>query len=282
MPSTHPLYGTNLATQTNQLIDVQPTDWYYQALQSLTERYGIVYPYKDNTFRPNSKITKAELIDFISNGLIRSHDLLLVALADVKVCRYKGVQKIPFHIPNGINPKDWYYLSYRNLASLIGDKLDYSNGQFQGDLPATRYEMAAILNRAFDGFNELIASQEYSKKTNGSTSLGSYHATFTFDNNQNSFLKNPTILAQVTSIAQFSDVDPKHWAFQDVQSLVERYGATSGYPNGTFRGNSTITRAEFAAQLNAGLDRITELIATATAECNPSSGTQQKGWGTPK
>ncbi len=71
---------------------------------------------------------------------------------------------------------------------------------------------------------------------------------------------------QVTSVSQFSDVQPTDWAFQALQSLVERYGCIAGYPNGTFRGNRAMTRYEFAAGLNACLDRVNELIATATAD----------------
>ncbi|HLO86655.1 MAG TPA: iron uptake porin [Nostocaceae cyanobacterium] len=77
--------------------------------------------------------------------------------------------------------------------------------------------------------------------------------------------ENKTI-AQVTSVSQFSDVQPTDWAFQALQSLVERYGCIAGYPNGTFRGNRALTRYEFAAGLNACLDRVNELIATATAD----------------
>jgi hypothetical protein len=72
--------------------------------------------------------------------------------------------------------------------------------------------------------------------------------------------------SQVTSVSQFSDVQPTDWAFQALQSLVERYGCIAGYPNGTYRGNRPMTRYEFAAGLNACLDRVNELIATATAE----------------
>ena len=61
-----------------------------------------------------------------------------------------------------------------------------------------------------------------------------------------------------------SDVQPTDWAFQALQSLVERYGCIAGYPDGTYRGNRALTRYEFAAGLNACLDRVNELIATST------------------
>lgn len=73
-------------------------------------------------------------------------------------------------------------------------------------------------------------------------------------------------LAQVTSVSQLSDVQPTDWAFQALQSLVERYGCIAGYPDGTYRGQRAMTRYEFAAGLNACLDRINELIAAGLAD----------------
>src|SRR4028118_1657885 len=70
---------------------------------------------------------------------------------------------------------------------------------------------------------------------------------------------------QVTSVSQLSDVRPTDWAFQALQSLVERYGCIAGYPDGTYRGNRALTRYEFAAGLNACLDQVTKLIGSSTA-----------------
>lgn len=67
-------------------------------------------------------------------------------------------------------------------------------------------------------------------------------------------------IAQVTSVSQLSDVQPTDWAFQALQSLVERYGCIAGYPDGTYRGNRALTRYEFAAGLNACLDQVLALV----------------------
>ncbi len=64
---------------------------------------------------------------------------------------------------------------------------------------------------------------------------------------------------QVTSITQFSDVQPTEWAYQALSNLIERYGCVAGYPDGTFRGKQPLSRWEAAALLNACLDRITEV-----------------------
>jgi hypothetical protein len=75
-----------------------------------------------------------------------------------------------------------------------------------------------------------------------------------------------TLEDQVTSVSQLTDVQPSDWAFEALRSLVERYGAIAGYPDGTFRGNRAMTRYEFAAALNAALDRMNELIRTGSGD----------------
>ncbi|ABW25128.1 iron uptake porin [Acaryochloris marina] len=69
-------------------------------------------------------------------------------------------------------------------------------------------------------------------------------------------------LAQVTSVSQLSDVQPDDWAFQAIQSLVERYGCVAGYPNGTFRPSRAMSRREAAALVNACLDNLSNRFAT--------------------
>lgn len=73
-------------------------------------------------------------------------------------------------------------------------------------------------------------------------------------------------MLQVTSVSQLRDVQPTDWAFAALQSLIERYGCIAGYPDGSYRGDRPLTRFEFAAGLNACLDRINELIAAATTD----------------
>lgn len=82
----------------------------------------------------------------------------------------------------------------------------------------------------------------------------------------NQSIDSNNAIAQVTSVSQLSDVQPTDWALLALQSLVERYGCIAGYPDRTYRGNRALTRYEFAAGLNACLDRVNELITTATSD----------------
>ncbi len=78
--------------------------------------------------------------------------------------------------------------------------------------------------------------------------------------------KTDAISQNVTSVSQLSDVRPTDWAFTALQSLVERYGCIAGYPDRTFRGKQATSRYEFAAGLNACLDKINEIISAGLAD----------------
>ncbi|HTL90263.1 MAG TPA: iron uptake porin [Leptolyngbya sp.] len=67
-------------------------------------------------------------------------------------------------------------------------------------------------------------------------------------------------MEQVNSVSELSDVHPGDWAFQAVQSLVERYGVLTGYPDRTFRGNRPLSRNEFAATISTVLGKIEQQL----------------------
>ncbi len=64
---------------------------------------------------------------------------------------------------------------------------------------------------------------------------------------------------------EFKDVPSSHWANGAVQTAVSQ-GWTNGYPDGTFRPDKTITRAEAVAMLNRILDRQGDQIIASTSE----------------
>jgi hypothetical protein len=83
---------------------------------------------------------------------------------------------------------------------------------------------------------------------------------------QRDTISTTTTAQNVTSVSQLSDVRPTDWAFTALQSLVERYGCIAGYPDSTFRGKQATSRYEFAAGLNACLDKINEIISAGLAD----------------
>lgn len=78
------------------------------------------------------------------------------------------------------------------------------------------------------------------------------------------FNSSENVMSVVNSVSQLSDVQPSDWAFQALQSLIERYGVIAGYRDGTFRGSRPMTRYEFAAALNTALNQLNKLINSET------------------
>jgi hypothetical protein len=67
-------------------------------------------------------------------------------------------------------------------------------------------------------------------------------------------------MANITNVFQLRDISPRDWAYEALQSLIERYGCLVGYPDQSFRGERPLTRLEFAAGLNACLNTLERLL----------------------
>ncbi|MEH1828923.1 MAG: iron uptake porin [Nostoc sp.] len=156
---------------------------------------------------------------------------LIAGLSPVQALPNLEIENKNVAIYQDVESNEKVYLNKSNLANTISDELPISNkNQKKLEVDSANNSLQAITPQSAN------SSQPSDK------------------------------LAQVTSVSQLSDVQPTDWAFQALQSLVERYGCIAGYPNQTYRGNRAMTRYEFAAGLNACLERINELIATATGD----------------
>ncbi len=140
------------------------------------------------------------------------------------------------------------------MSNLFWKVLKFSPAAFGAALVLSNPAVANELNRT-DALSEPTVAEmpELDSTTPSQTTVDSLEQI-------DRYVQEADSMAQVTSVSQLRDVQPTDWAFQALQSLVERYGCIAGYPDGTFRGNRPLTRYEFAAGLNACLDRITELI----------------------
>lgn len=127
---------------------------------------------------------------------------------------------------------------------------------------------ASLITAGFNSVAEKVLAQDYiSKEVEESINLITNYQDKSVTSLTNSSVpENTEPMAQVTSVSQLNDVQPRDWAFGALQSLVERYNCIAGYPNNQFRGDRAVTRYEFAAGVNACLDRINQIISAATAE----------------
>jgi hypothetical protein len=72
----------NTLPAVSELADVKPTDWAYQALKSVMERYGILFAYPDRKFRGNQAMTRYEYAAALAATLDKFEDLLAKAIGD--------------------------------------------------------------------------------------------------------------------------------------------------------------------------------------------------------
>ncbi|MDY7013089.1 MAG: iron uptake porin [Cyanobacteriota bacterium] len=68
--------GGEPVTSVEQLRDVRPTDWAWQALQSLADRYGCLEGYADGTFRGNRALSRYEFAAGLNACLNQIHGSL--------------------------------------------------------------------------------------------------------------------------------------------------------------------------------------------------------------
>ncbi|MFQ3610906.1 MAG: S-layer homology domain-containing protein [Fimbriimonadales bacterium] len=78
------------------------------------------------------------------------------------------------------------------------------------------------------------------------------------------------------TFAQMRDVPAGHWAYQSIEQLVQ-LGIIEGYPDGTFRPNRTMTRAEFAQAIARAYRNIDERLRALSARIEEVANTPRGG-----
>ena len=74
--------STNQVTNVNQLRDVSPRDWAYEALRNLVETYGCIAGYPDGTYRGNRAMTRYEFAAGLNACLQQIERLIAASTAD--------------------------------------------------------------------------------------------------------------------------------------------------------------------------------------------------------
>ena len=160
----------------------------------------------------------------------------------------------------------------------------YVNGYPDGTVkPAgdvTRAEVAAILYRVMDA--DCVKTYETTRCSFSDVVRGDWFNTYvaTLENagvivdtrTNGKFRPNEAItraelaamLAQFADIKSaansFNDVSARHWASDEI-AVCAKMGWINGYPDGSFRPDATITRAEMMAMINRALDRTPKSVS---------------------
>jgi hypothetical protein len=153
-----------------------------------------------------------------------------------------------------------------HLAYLRG----YKDGTFRSDAPMTRAEVAQMfynllknqdVNTSGTHFADVPDNAWYAKAVNTLASLGIIkgYKDGTYAPDKAITRAEFTILAvsfsnKAAVNKSFTDVSNTHWAYSSIATSAE-YGWVNGYPDGTFKPDKIITRAESATIVNRMLNR---------------------------
>ena len=168
----------------------------------------------------------------------------------------------------------------------------YSDGGVRADRTITRAEVAAIFYRLLNDqgtaaggeFNDVLNSAWYAQAVNYLASMdivaGYKDGTFRPDV-QITRAEFATIAAKfdqlvTTDSNNFSDVSDSHWAVKFINSAYSK-GWISGYPDGTFCPDNSITRAEVVTVVNAMLGRAMDEDTLEITE-NPFNDITSSHW----
>ncbi|ELS04057.1 putative S-layer protein [Xenococcus sp. PCC 7305] len=76
--------GLSQVTNVNQLRDVDPTDWAYEALRSLVDRYGCIVGFPDQTYRGGKALSRYEFAAGLNSCLNQIERLIISSEAILK------------------------------------------------------------------------------------------------------------------------------------------------------------------------------------------------------
>ena len=185
-------------------------------------------------------------------------------------------------IPSGNNEKQDAALKF-NTTDHFAYVNGYPNGTVKPTGNITRAEVAAILYRVMDTecVNAYYSTRSGFRDVDSGKWYNTYVATLNnagviTDSSNGYFRPNDAItraelaamLAQFADVKgavnTFSDVSAKHWA-SDAIAVCAKLGWINGYPDGTFRPDQTVTRAEMMAMINRALERTPKSAADLLA-----------------
>lgn len=154
----------------------------------------------------------------------------------------------------------------------------YPDGLVRPENNITRAEVAAILYRLMEessiakfykascGFYDVAADAWYSTYVSTLDNAGVITDSASGYFRPDEAITRAELAAMLAPFATvtdakntFSDVSDSHWA-ADAIAVCAKMGWIKGYPDGTFRPDQTITRAEMMAMVNRALDRTPQTV----------------------
>lgn len=206
--------------------DVPPSHWASRYIKGALDM-GLVQGYPDKTFKPNNKINRTEGVVVLSRfGELQAQAKLESAPYPDLTARYWASPLISAAREAG-------------LLDYLGDESD-----FEPKRELTRAEAIEILSKTSYGKASVDSMLDWTvgfEQVPMKAPVAATPITPTAG-------KRIMPYAQASQVKSFSDVPDEFWASDSIKYLATA-GVMGGYPDGTFRPDRIVTRAELSALL---------------------------------
>jgi S-layer homology domain len=139
-------------TSVSQFKDVKTTDEHFIALQSLTERYGVIVAYKDSNFHSEIPLSRGQFAMFLDQGLDIALKLKESSGKSLDVYKQFSANNIKLRSVSKIkdlSPKSPYYKSIKSLTERYGINFVDADRKFRPEQPLTEKELQNWLDGVF-------------------------------------------------------------------------------------------------------------------------------------
>lgn len=130
----------------NDIVDLNKKHWAYKSCFNLIEKYKIMKPYKDHTFRGNKNVNRYQFFNIINKTIKYIENTKNISIKkDTK-------NNIIFEDLNKS------HFSYKNIDELVNEyhiKLSDMESEINGDFNITRYELAYIIYEIIKRFKNI-------------------------------------------------------------------------------------------------------------------------------
>ncbi|XGV88856.1 MAG: S-layer homology domain-containing protein [Limnothrix sp. BL-A-16] len=222
---------------------------------------GVVKGFEDGSFRPNNKLTRAEYAALVVKAFDRPLVKPPIGFSDVPagfwaigaIAKASQMGFISGFPDNSFRPgqnltRTQALLSITNGLGLSGGSLNLlGNFADRAQIPsyATNPIATATANRLVVNYPQLNALRPLEDITRAEVAALIYQARVLL--NQAPALTSPYIVQPDTKLPAFTDTR-NHWAEPFIEALANR-GLIGGFPDGSFRPDATMTRAQFASAI---------------------------------
>lgn len=145
-------------TMVGQFKDVLSTDEHFLALQSLTERYGVIVAYKDGNFHSEIPLSRGQFAMFLDQGLGVIVKLIESAATNGKFKAFKQFSANNLKLRSvsaikDLTPQSPYYQAVKSLIERYGINFVDADGKFRPEQPITEKESQNWLDGVFNTGN---------------------------------------------------------------------------------------------------------------------------------